>query len=573
MPYTAWTTNLCPNSSFELDLAGWQPISGSTLTRTSQDAVAGRYSMLVQTLGGVAGEGVFGPQGTVTDNVTGSVSLSLWGETGRLLVTAAANPDGIILGQQQVTLNGTWQRVTLNGLGISATQSVYVIIQTAGSAQALSFLVDAVQYEPESPAHDYIDGSFSGCSWLGAPFESASQQQGQYSISMTAASRVEGSIKVTTYGETFILAIPAGQVTAGGSIAVAVASPVAAFDDFAMWQPGDPDPAMTYVGWNTASLLSGKSSYSRPWGIFYPPLDYPASDGTLMWKRAAFMAMGLQFTNVAASAAQNLTSAQVEMMPLAGTTGLDITPGPSAYDTPRSLRLIVKPARLNYCTNPSFDVSLAGWTATGGAALTQDATVKYGVLGGYDGTIYAPGHSMKVAAASASSGVQLTVPDLIAGDVYTASVYVLPTLGMADIQMQVGSETGGVPGADKVTPLLTLFPGKWPVAGWVRAQVTFTAPASTVILQVTPVMTGSPSFPANFWLAACLIEAGEIAGTYFDGSIGDPDYMWEGTPGLSRSYWYPNFLAGQQVVSDILASHTPMSISAADASYLVPPTQ
>src|SRR5581483_7665049 len=50
MPYTAWTTNLCPNSSFELDLAGWQPISGSTLTRTSQDAVAGRYSMLVQTL-------------------------------------------------------------------------------------------------------------------------------------------------------------------------------------------------------------------------------------------------------------------------------------------------------------------------------------------------------------------------------------------------------------------------------------------------------------------------------------------------------------------------------------------
>jgi hypothetical protein len=569
-----YTTNLCVNGSFEHDLSGWTPVAGAALVKTSQDSVTGQYAMQVNTPGLAVGEGVYGPQAYVTNNCTGSVQAAFSGESGTLTISAVTNPEGVIVEQTVLHLTPAWQTVTLNGLALLATAELYILVQTSGSAQDLSFLMDAVQYEPESPAHPYIDGSLPPAVWLGTPFESASVLQGQFCISLLGGVQVQGSIELIQPGETFSINPPAGNVTSGGSISVAAVSPQAAFDDFALFALTDPDPAMTYSGWNTASLLSGKTNYTRPWGIFYPPVDYPASDGTLMWPRAAFMGMGLEYTAVAPGVAQNLTACQVEMIPLAGTLGMDYTPSPAVFDSPRALHLIVKPARLNYSVNPNFAAGLTGWSAFGSAVITQDGTQQYGVFGGWDGVAYTGGaFSMHVSAVSQSSGVSITVPDLIAGDTYTASVYVLPSASMVDLRLLIGNESGGVTGADGVTPLLTLFPGSYPVAGWVRAQVTFTASASTVALAIAPILTAAGTYPVAFNLAANLIEAGEVAGVYFDGSLGNPDYMWEGTPGLSRSYFYPNYAAGQQVVNEVLASHTPMSISAATAVYLTPPTQ
>src|ERR1700744_5477319 len=100
-------------------------------------------------------------------------------------------------------------------------------------------------------------------------------------------------------------------------------------------------------------MLPGQSGYSRPWAIFYPPLDYEVSGGELLWPRAAYAALGFELSAIAAGVQQNITGVQAELMPLAGAAGLDQPPSPSTYDLPRSVKVLVRPTRLNYAPNPN----------------------------------------------------------------------------------------------------------------------------------------------------------------------------------------------------------------------------
>lgn len=363
-------------------------------------------------------------------------------------------------------------------------------------------------------------------------------------VILQGGSHVDGYItKVISYGETFEVFLGAVQTTVTASFgpnAPELVTPFAAFDDYAMFQPGDPDPAQTYAGWNTAGMLTGKTGYARTWGIFYPPLDYYTSDG-LLWPRAAYMAEGFQVAGVGNGVQQNLTATQVEVMPLAG-SGLDQTPAPSTYDLPRSAHIIIKPARLNYAPNPNFAVSAAGWAEFGTASLSASGEATFSAAG---------------------DTIALTVPDLIYGDTYTASMLAQIPAGLQDVQLAVSAQTGGVPGAS----------GTDLGAGQVKPVLTFTAPASTVTLFVTPLLASDGTYPVTLQLSEILIEAGQVVGAYFDGGTAAPDYVWEGTPGASRSYWYPNFKPGMAVVDDIVTRQVPLSISAADPAVAVPPTQ
>lgn len=362
---------------------------------------------------------------------------------------------------------------------------------------------------------------------------------------MIGGSVIEGYVtEVTSPGENFDVYLNPGvwHTTGSWGNAPEVVTPYAAFDDFALFGLADPDPAQTYAGWNTAGMQTGQTGYSRPWGIFYPPLDYYTSDG-LLWPRAAYMALGFQFGNVPAGVQQNLTGAQAELMPLAGTNSLDQTPGPSGYDLPRSVKVLVKPNRLNYATNPNFQAGAGGWTTQGGATISSTGVATF---------------------PNAGSSVRLWVPWLITGDDFTASLYAAIPSGLSDVKLTVGSQTGGVPGATSVDQ----------AAGTVRPQLTFTAPSRDIYLNVSPVL-GDGTFPVTMTLSQVLIEAGQIVGEYFDGSYGNPDYGWEsaGTPGLTRSYYYENFKPGEVVVNDIVTRQVPLSISAADPEFFTSPTQ
>jgi hypothetical protein len=105
--------------------------------------------------------------------------------------------------------------------------------------------------------------------------------------------------------------------------------------------------------------------------------------------------------------------------------------------------------------------------------------------------------------------------------------------------------------------------------------VVFTAPAQAVTLTVYGIPSGS--FPVTFYADAVLVEEGELLGDYFDGNTGggDDDYLWEtgGTPGLARSYYYPEYDVNYQTIADILARHIPVGLTPAIPLFAVPPTQ
>jgi len=560
--------NLCPNPSFEIDLLGWTPLPGTTITQTSIDAVAGQYSMQVVTDGLIASEGFYGPECVpFASSGPASLSLNITGESGSVIISAVSNPGGVILASQVVSINPGWQRIEFPGLAVTAESTVYILLETT-VAQDLTFLVDAVQYEPSATVSEYIDGDKLGCQWLGTPGLSASELLYFNAIAATGGMYLEGTAAIIDQGEIFTFGA-SGDIASGGTITgLVVGDPVGALDDFALWPSSDIDPAMSYVGWNNANTSSGETAYNRVWGIFYPPLDYPNSSGGFTWKRAAYMAVGWEFANVPAGASQNVTSVQVEQMPLTGDDGFDDTsPGPSPYDTPRALHVIVKPTRLNFCTNPSFGVSTAGWTALGSSVLTQDGTVALPAsFGEWDGVLLSAGaSSCKVVSAARFNGLSIVVPQLIVGNTYVASCWVLVPAGTADVVMTCA----GVASAS-----LSVGTGNL-ATGWTQQSVIFTtnddAPALTIALIAASGLTATPTY----WTDAVLIEEGDIVSPYFDGNFANPDYLWEtgGTPGLCRSYYYENLVAGQATVNDVLDRHTPLGLTVVQPLYACPYSQ
>jgi uncharacterized protein YraI len=361
---------------------------------------------------------------------------------------------------------------------------------------------------------------------------------------------VEGSIAIVVPGGRFSVALH-GSIAVSGSIVTAVTDPIAAFDDFALFELTDPDPAQTYVSWNDAGQPSGETDYTEAYALFSPPLDYPNSTGANTWNRAQYMAAGFEFDSVPAGAAQNIIRVSVESLPLVGFT--DVDPVPRAYDPPRALHTIVHPSRLNFCPNPSFEVDLTGWDVVASGTLSQVAT-------GLNIIPAVTNHSMKLIASVKGDGAKVTVPHLIVGDTYTASCYVQPGAGVTAV-LSCLDGTATVLGSGALAD-------EWTVGGWTRIWFTFLANASTVTLALT-------SGVGTSYVDCVLIEVGALIGVYFDGSYASADYGWEtgGTAGLTRSYYYENLAVSQQTVHDILTRHTPLGVIALDPQYFTPYTQ
>ena len=542
--------NFCPNPSFEVSLAGYGALTGTTITQTGTNAAYGRRSMQVVTDGLASGEGVIGPLVTyVTETIEGSLSVHLSGETGTVTVAGYSNPGGVLLGSATALLTPAWNRVVLEDLDLYGGDEVYLVIRTP-FAQDLTFLVDAVQYEESSPASSYIDGDQPGCAWLGTAGLSASILNAGAFTTLIGGVDTEGSLHTILPGEAFDTTL-IGGITFGGEVLTTSASPVAAFDDFALFELTDPDPAMTYASWNNASQHSGETDYTQSYALFHPPLDYPNSTGANTWNRAQYMAAGFEFVSVAAGVAQNIIRASVENLPLDGAT--DAAPVPRTYDPPRALHTIVHPSRLNYCPNPSFEVDLTGWAVVGTATLSRETA-------GLDIAGLGTPHRMKSIAAAAGDGAVISIPDLIVGDTYTVSCYAKPGTGMTDVlSCPDGTATGLGSG---------VLSDRWTTGGWTRIWFTFLANASTVSLAVT-------SGIGTSYVDDVLIEAGSLIGTYFDGSYPSADYGWEtgGTAELTRSYYYANLAVSQQTVASILQNHTPLGVIALAPVYWKPYSQ
>lgn len=326
--------------------------------------------MLVETDGSGPNEGFTGPAVTNPGSpVPASISIELLGVGGgSVTVSAVSSTTGTIFGTTVVALTDLWQRAQVSGFTVGAGDGFYILVQTA-TPQALVFWADAAQMELNvTTASAYIDGDQHGCRWLGTPELSVSVQSNQNPASASGFMVMSGRATPLDVGEVFA-ASASGSMVMGGDAAPENATPVAAFDDFALFELTDPDPAMAYADQNNAGAHSGHTNYAQNYGLFVPPADCIVSDGSYLWRRAQYMAAGFEFAAVATTQEQNITRAQVSLCPITGSTLV-----PDAYTPPRQIQAVIKPTRLNFVTNPAFAVDNSGWSGIGGGSVARDTT-------------------------------------------------------------------------------------------------------------------------------------------------------------------------------------------------------
>ena len=226
-----------------------------------------------------------------------------------------------------------------------------------------------------------------------------------------------------------------------------------------------------------------------------------------------------------------------------------------------------------------------------------------------------------------TNGASMTINNLIVGDPFVASAYINPGPNVGDIflawveggnygdVLQLGGTGygnsnigyGNGPYGGIAIPSTQLTPGLW-----TRIYFFFTATADimTLALYAAPTtapapytaslgsegrvnaqsggnaqpaiteygkgtMTALATIPSvYFFVDAVMVQNGEDLQPYFDGSFGE-DALWEtnGTPGLTRSYYYPQLIAKRHIVTEVLQQHVPFGISYATPVYSVPPSQ
>jgi hypothetical protein len=599
-----WITNLCPNPSFEAGTQGWSVTDGgTTLVQSNLNPLYGQQSGLVTTSGSIPGQGVYGPAGQfpLNDGLA-SASVSLWGESGMLLVSLVSNTGGTVLSSQSVVLNGAgYQTVNFNAIPYGAGCQLYILVTTLGSPQAISFYIDGVMYTPDGyHLTPYVDGDQANCFWTGTPELSTSYQQFQYPISAALSFYLTGVCNAIEPGETFEISTPPVLeffVDPLTGATATVQSPAAAFTDFGMWELTDPDPAQTYGWWTNAGTSSSQTGYTQIYGMFTPPLDYQVSGGNYLWRRAAYAAVGFKWANVPNNVEQILTDVQVEY----AKTSVGSASTPSSYQRPRQLQVVIKPSRLNYATNPAFANGTAGWTQDGtNVTMAVSNTVWPANLATYDNVEYSAFQSCLVTLNNpADAGIQLSVPLLIPGQVYMASCYVMPnSTGITDILASCGGGSADVAGLINAADGYgseAYGSGPYggingtnnglPTGGWTRVSFPFVAATDTQTFIIAADVQTPTVFPQSFYVTALLIESGDILNPYFDGNSG-PDACWEytggttnpvanggTTPGTSRSYYYNQLRFGQGVVNATMQSNTPLGISYATPLYATPPLQ
>ena len=273
-----------------------------------------------------------------------------------------------------------------------------------------------------------------------------------------------------------------------------------------------------------------------------------------------------------------------------------------AWQPPRQLVIKLRGTRVNYAKNPSFQNSIWGWGLERDASLSPALTMATGggIIGNAAqfSLTTAPTATL-INGLSPRTGVisQVSQPALVdrlrPGTVYTASIYVLPQSSPVPITLFAGDGTNIIRGtstpifdptgnttwyrlsvtfttsstyggslqlylsysADDVASVYSsVYPGTsdavWNLLGYEPtsepAWSQTTAYAAGAIVQqdgsVWQALVANGPWtnvgPLAFRLDQLLVEQADKVAPYFDGNQPSADYLWEGTPGDSRSHYY-----------------------------------
>ncbi|MEV5265202.1 hypothetical protein AB0K70_07810, partial [Streptomyces werraensis] len=272
------------------------------------------------------------------------------------------------------------------------------------------------------------------------------------------------------------------------------------------------------------------------------------------------------------------------------------------WQAPRQLVIKLRATRVNYVKNPAFQNSLWGWTQEKDASVTASLTLAAGAGIAGNAAQFSIASVPTVTLISGTSprtGVvsQTAQPALVdrlkPNTTYTASVYVRPTASPVPVTLWAHDGTNVIRGTS--TPILR----PEVATDWFRLGVTFRTSSTyggslrmhlgyaaddvaAVFAAVPPGSNGAvwapldqepaaePSWsqsapytagaivrhdgvvwqalvpngpyantgPLTFLYDQALVEEADKVAPYFDGNEPSADYLWEGTPGDSRSHYY-----------------------------------
>jgi hypothetical protein len=179
--------------------------------------------------------------------------------------------------------------------------------------------------------------------------------------------------------------------------------------------------------------------------------------------------------------------------------------------------------RVNWVSNPSFEVDTTGWSAVAGSTLSRD-TVNYrsGVA------------SLKVVNATASAAQYSNIPLVAGSGSYTISAYVKLETGATTAnyfirQLQYENIDGTTVAAGNIgTQSLSV------TGDWVRLTGTFSKAPTSNYLNIR-VVTASTTTGDIFYVDDVMVEKIDSVGSYFDGDTG----FWAGTAHGSYSGYTP----------------------------------
>jgi hypothetical protein len=431
--------------------------------------------------------------------------------------------------------------------------------------QQCDFNIDSCQWEPHTDRNfgnvptDYCDGDLQYGFWDGDPDASLSFKLYEIQISASGNIATVSAGSLLDIGAIFYLTyldpadgptVATASVTTDGEINEAGFSyvlMVAGLADFAIFEPGDIDPAICLVGWNNAGIstgtdTSGNAGYTRAFATFSAPQLFQGSTGFNVWNQAAYFAVGYQISSMTANEAQNITHVQAELVPNNGGPTL-----PTPYVRPRALSATLAPTQINMITNPSFENDTAGWTALSGTTMTQGT-----------GTTQAGNGYAQLTGTATQVGAWINVPDLIVGEVYTASGYFSLTGGATAMTIAINPVSGFTSAFSETVTTSS--------SDVQRIDVQFTAPTSAVNLAFWSTGSGTQTW----FLDAVMLNPGGLD-DYADGSF--DLWAWESTPGDSRSYFYERGNIAYAAVNDVLANHLPLGVTAEAPVYFTPVTQ
>jgi hypothetical protein len=336
-------------------------------------------------------------------------------------------------------------------------------------------------------------------------------------------------------------------VTPGGIPAVG------ALSEFAIWPTSlglSADPVNYYFESATNTSAGG---VNQPWTrintVFVPH------------KKARYVGVGAKFYGVPATGVhrnQFVKKVMLEKAYLGGT--YPTTP----YSAAREVEATVRPSRVNYLVNPSFEVDLTGWLSGAGGTLVRDTTrARSGSASGRITAVSAG--NVSVLTNVTTGGVPVTQGRSLSAKIYVQPATLTRTVRLY-FQFYGPDKTALVNSTSQDTVETT---NDWTPALLENILVPAGAGYATLVVQILGAGAGEVHYIDNG-----IIEKAAKTGEYFDGSTSG-DTIWEvgGTVGSTRSYLYPNRAARATAIKRILQNNVPMGIGVGDPSFGVLPVE